>query len=167
MEKAERTLAAGIGGFLLPVFEFFYGSGQVVVIAMTTLAFFIALDWISGSRAAHRDDSYVSRYGIDGMIRTFFMLLLPAGGHLLDKLISLTIESQGLAVTFPAIFFGIFVGGLIYHTMKSMTANAIRAGWADWLPIWALEKVTAWVRSELEAKMDRALKRRTSRSEPE
>lgn len=167
MEKAERSVAAVTGGFLLSVFEFFYGSGQVVILAMTALAFFIVMDWITGSRAAHKDESYESKYGLDGVFRTFFMLLLPAGGHLLDKLISLTIESQGFSFGFPPIFFGLFVAGLLYHTIKSMTANAIRAGWGTWIPTWILEKLTNWVRVEIEAKIDRALKRKSAKGEVE
>lgn len=137
---------------MLPVFEFLYGEGTAVVSIMGALAFFILLDWISGSRAARKDDTYSSKYGIDGVFRTFFMALLPAGGHLLDK-----------AVGLPGILFGIFALGLIYHTLRSMTANAIRAGWAEWLPISILEKVIDWVGSEMEAKVNRALQRRTER----
>lgn len=144
--------AAITGGFFLPAFEFFYGVGNGVTYGMTALVFFIVMDWLSGSRASRKDNSYASKYGIDGVFRTFFMLLLPAGGHLLDLFIGL-----------PDILFGIFVGGLIYHTLKSMTANAVRAGWADWLPIWALEKVMEWVKSEIESKLDRALKRQGER----
>jgi len=153
MQNFERFMAAAAGGFLIPVFEFFYGSGQIVLSTMTALGFFIVLDWLSGSRAARLDDSYASKYGIDGVFRTFFMLLLPAGGKFLDDVLGS-----------PGIFFGVLAGGLIYHTFKSMTANAIRAGWAEWLPVWALEKITDWVKSEIESKLDRALKRKEERS---
>lgn len=152
MEKADRVIAALTGGFFLPAFEFLYGQGPAVVSTMTALVFFIVMDWLSGSRAARRDNTYASRYGIDGIFRTFFMLLLPAGGHLLDVIVGL-----------PGILFGAFAMGLLYHTIKSMTANAIRAGWADWLPISVLERVTGWVASEIESKIDRALKRKTER----
>lgn len=152
MQNFEKIAAAVIGGFALPVFEYLYGSGTAVVSTMGALSFFIVMDWLAGVRAARRDDTYASKYGIDGIFRTFFMLLLPAGGHLLDKVIGL-----------PGILFGVFAVGLIYHTIKSMTANAIRAGWADWLPISILERVTDWVASEIESKIDRALKRKTER----
>lgn len=152
MEKVDRTIAAVTGGFLVPTFEFLYGGGPAVISAMTALVFFIAMDWLSGWSAAKKDGSYASHYGIDGISRTFFMLLLPAGGHLLD-----------VALGLPGVLFGVFAGGLIYHTIKSMTANSVRAGWADWLPIAILEKVTEWVQSEIESKLDRALKRKSER----
>lgn len=101
----------------MPVFEFLYGVGPAVTSIMSALIFFIVLDWISGSSAAREDNMYASKYGIDGIFRTFFMLLLPAGGHLLDVVIGL-----------PGVLFGVFAIGLLYHTIKSMTANAIRAG---------------------------------------
>ena len=149
----EKGFAAAVGGFLLPVFEFLYGPGPAVLATVTALAFFIGLDWLSGSRAARKDGTYASHYGIDGVFRTFFMLLLPAGGHLLDVVLGS-----------PGIIFGIFSAGLLYHTIKSMTANAIRAGWGDWIPAWLLEKLSEWVRSEIEAKLNRAMKRKEERS---
>jgi len=147
-----QTFAAGAGAFLLPIFEFLYGKGPAVSGAIVTLAFFILMDWLSGSRASRKDNTYASHYGIDGVFRTAFMLLLPAGGHMLDNLFGS-----------PGIIFGAFVVGLLYHTIKSMTANTIRAGWADWLPISLLEKITQWVGSEIESKIDRALKRKAER----
>lgn len=152
MEQTGKVVSAVAGGIMLPVFEFLYGEGTAVVSIMGALAFFILLDWMSGSSAARKDASYSSKYGIDGVIRTFFMVLLPAGGHLLDK-----------AVGLPGILFGIFAVGLIYHTLRSMTANAVRAGWAEWLPISILEKVIEWVGSEMESKVNRALQRKAER----
>ncbi|MFC5703195.1 phage holin family protein [Cohnella faecalis] len=148
----DKLITAAAGGFLFPVFEYFYGPGSAVASLMVTLLFFISMDWLSGSRASKKDKTYSSRYGIDGVFRMFFMLLLPAGGHLLD-----------VAFGTPGIVFGVFVFGLLYHTIKSMTANAIRAGWADWLPIHTMEKVTGWVQSEMEYKLSRAAKRMEER----
>lgn len=148
----EQTIAGAVGAVLLPVFEFFYGEGTAVMGAVITVAFFIGMDWLSGSAASRKDNTYASHYGIDGVFRTFFMLLLPAGGHLLDNVLSS-----------PGIVFGIFVAGLLYHTTKSMTANAVRAGWANWLPISMIDKVADWVQSEIESKIDRANKRKADR----
>lgn len=148
----EFSIAGVIGGAALPVFEFFYGNGPAVMGAVFALAFFIGMDWLSGSSASRKDKTYASHYGIDGVFRTFFMLLLPAGGHLLDKVMSS-----------PGIVFGILVAGLLLHTIKSMTANVIRVGWAEWIPVSILERITDWVQSEIESKIDRALKRRAER----
>lgn len=147
MDKV-KFVAAGLGGFLLPAFEFLYGGDSVVLTTMTAVLFFILMDWLSGWSASRQDKSYVSRYGLNGVARTFFMLLLPAGGHLLDKVFNA-----------PGIIFGILTFGLLYHTIKSMTANSIRAGWGDWIPTRYLELLTKWVESEIDAKVSRALKR--------
>jgi len=150
MDKAitGKFLAAGSGGFLLPIFEFMYGGDSVVLTTMTAVLFFILMDWLSGWSASRQDKTYASRYGLDGVIRTFFMLLLPAGGHFLDQVFNS-----------PGIVFGVLTFGLLYHTIKSMTANSIRAGWGDWIPTRWLELLTKWVESEIEAKVSRALKR--------
>lgn len=149
----DRIIAGLFGGVLMPMFGYFYGTDSIVITAMVTLIFFIVLDWLSGIRASKKDNTYGSRYGVDGVFRTFFIVLLPAGGHLLDVMIGL-----------PGMLFGLFVGGLIYHTLQSMIANCIRVGWADWLPISALELATNWVQSELEAKMTRAQQRTDERN---
>lgn len=145
----QRIIAAFFGSVLVPSFEFLYGEGEVVRAMMTALLFFIVLDWISGIRAAKKDHSYTSEYGIDGVFRTFFIILLPAGGHLLDK-----------ALGAPSIIFGLLVTGILYHVIQSMTANAIRAGWGSHFPEWLLTKLTDWVRDEIEAKIARAERRR-------
>ena len=150
----QKIIFSTAGAVLVPVFEFLYGSGNIVLYSMLALVFFILLDWISGSRAAKKDRSYSSKYGIDGIFRTFFMLMLPAGGHLLD-----------MALGIPPVLFGLIVFGLLYHTIQSATANAIRAGWGEWIPEWLLAKITEWVRSELESKIDRALKRKEGNGE--
>lgn len=143
-----QAVWSGVGAAALPVFEFLYGAGETVVAAVIALAFFILMDWLSGSRASKKDNSYGSKYGIDGIFRTFFMLLLPAGGHFLDVLFKL-----------PGVLFGLLVAGLLYHIIQSMTANAVRAGWADWLPINVLNAIIKWVGAELDKKVQRAVER--------
>ena len=81
------------------------------------------MDWISGVRAAKKDETYASEYGIDGIFRTFFILLLP-------------------------------------HTIQSLTANAIRAGWGRWFPEWLLNKLADWVKEEIESKISRSESRK-------
>lgn len=151
MDK-QTAIASVIGAFFVPIFEFLYGEGETVKYLMIALLFFIALDWITGIRAAKRDNSYASEYGLDGIFRTFFLLLLPAGGHFLDMIFSL-----------PGVVFGIFGTGVLYHVIQSMTANALRAGWGNWFPEWIITKVSEWVKSELESKINRAETRRVDK----
>lgn len=139
---------ATIGAALMPVFNFLYGSSETAMALMIALIFFIVLDWITGTRAAKKDDSYASHYGIDGIFRTFFILLLPAGGNLLDQAFGL-----------PSLLFGALSVGVLYHILQSMTANAIRAGWGSWFPDWLLNKIVEWVKSELDKKTQRAIER--------
>lgn len=147
--KTQNILAALTGAILVPVFEFLYGEGDVVKYLMTALLFFIVMDWISGIRAAKKDHTYGSKYGIDGVFRTFFILLLPAGGHLLDRVLGS-----------PGVVFGVLGAGILYHVIQSMTANAIRAGWGEWVPEWILTRLTEWVREELESKLARSEQRK-------
>ncbi|MUG68629.1 holin [Paenibacillus campinasensis] len=150
-----KAFTGGAGAVLVPAFEFFYGPGDIVLLTMLALLFFIVLDWMSGVSAAKKDASYASRYGIDGVIRTFFMLLLPAGGHLLDKIFGL-----------PGFVFGTLAFGTLYHVIQSMTANTIRAGWSDWVPLPVLNLLIKWVKSELDQKIQRAESRKVVKEVP-
>lgn len=140
-----KGFAVALGAGLAPIFEYLYGSGEAVTGIMAALLFFVIMDWISGVQAAKRDNSYGSRYGLDGVIRTFFILLLPAGGHLLDVVLSL-----------PGVIFGALAFGTLYHILQSMTANSIRAGWGNWIPLPVLNILINWVKSELDKKIKRA-----------
>ncbi|MFD2442946.1 phage holin family protein [Bacillus sp. CGMCC 1.16607] len=152
MEQYQKIWAAIVGALFTPLFESLYGESHTVRAIMAAVAFFIFMDWMSGTRASKKDKSYASKYGIDGIFRTFFILLLPAGGHLLDAASSL-----------PGIFFGLLSFGVLYHVIQSMTANSIRAGWVDWVPINILEKIIQWVGSEIDSKVSRAEKRNDER----
>lgn len=152
MQK-KQFIASSIGAVLVPAFEFLYGAGEAVFTIMVAILFFIAMDWLSGIRAAKKDDTYASKYGFDGVFRTFFILLLPAGGHLLDMVFKL-----------PGVVFGLFSIGILYHVVQSMTANAIRAGWGEFFPDWIVKPLLAWVRSELEQKLQRATSRQTPKT---
>ncbi|CAM3442766.1 phage holin family protein [Marinicrinis lubricantis] len=153
MDRIVAWFCAVVGAATMPIFEFFYGHGEPTRAFMTALLFFIILDWMSGIRASKRDHTYGSKYGIDGVFRTFFMFLLPAGGNLLDK-----------ALQLPGIAFGAMICGLLYHVIQSMIANSIRAGWADWLPLSVLERLSEWVKSELDKKVNRSKKRKDETS---
>jgi phage-related holin len=152
LEQSQKIWAAVAGALFTPLFENLYGSSETVRAIMAAIAFFIFMDWMSGTRASKKDKTYASKYGIDGVFRTFFILLLPAGGHLLD-----------MASRLPGIFFGLLSFGVLYHVIQSMTANTIRAGWVDWVPINILEKIIQWVGSEIDSKVSRAEKRKEER----
>ncbi|MFJ3386888.1 hypothetical protein [Lysinibacillus sp. NPDC086135] len=81
-------------------------------------------------------------YGIDGLSRSFFLLLLPASGHLLDMIFGA-----------PSVVFGLLAAGLLYHIIQSITANTILTGRGQWVPDWILTKLTDWVRSEIEGNL--------------
>lgn len=148
MNKSQIA-ASTVGAVLVPAFDFLYGEADAVITIMTALLFFIIMDWLSGIRAAKKDNTYASKYGIDGIFRTFFMLLLPAGGHLLDGVFG-----------FSGAIFGALAVGTLYHVLQSMTANSIRAGWGDSLPLPVLDVVLKWVGSELDKKVKRAANRK-------
>jgi len=140
------------GAVITPAFNFLYGSGETSMAMLAALVFFLVMDWVTGIRAAKKDNTYASSYGIDGIFRSFFILLLPAGGNLLDK-----------AFQLPGVLFGALCIGVLYHILQSMTANAIRAGWGNWFPEKVLEWISNWVKSELEKKTERAASRMTGK----
>lgn len=145
MKTLEYGVPAAAGAFLVPTFEFLYGSGEVRFLVMVLLALLIFMDWLSGIRAAKIDNSYSSEYGLAGIWRTAFILFLPAIGHLLDRILNL----QG-------VIFGLFAFGIIYHVLNSMTANSVRAGWGKWIP----NQVIEWVSSEIQKKIQRSNERK-------
>ena len=143
---------SGVGAVIMPILQFFYGESKMVLTVMIALLFFIALDWLSGISASKKDNSYASNYGLEGLPRTLYVLLLPAGGHLLDAALGL-----------PEVAFGLFAFGILYHTIQSMTANALRAGWGGYFPDWAITRLMDWVKSELESKLARATSRKEAK----
>ncbi len=132
------------GGTFMPVFHFLYGEGPTRYAAMILYTFLIVMDWIAGYRAAKIDGSYASEYGIAGGFRTAFLLFMPAVGHLIDGILG----TSGIVFGFLTVAFG-------HHIWKSMTANAIRAGWEKWVPEWAMSTVS----DEVEHKLARARER--------
>lgn len=139
---AAAFLASGVGGFL----SWLYGGTTYNLMCMSALILVIAFDWISGSVASKKDGTYASVYGLQGLARTVVMLLLPVFGVLMDNIFST-----------PNIVFFLFWGGLLYHTLNSMTANFTRAGWDKLIPNWAID----YVSSEIQSKIQRANSRVT------
>ncbi len=134
-----------VGAFFVSVFNFLYGEDPVRYLALLLYGLVISLDWIGGHRAAKKDGSYASEYGIEGAYRTVFLLIMPAVGHLIDQITGM-----------PGIAFGFVIAAFGLHIWKSMTANVVRAGWEKWVPEWAMNVVA----DEIEHKIARATKRR-------
>lgn len=145
MTRIQSLISGATGAIFVPVFHFLYGEGTVKYLGMTLYLMLILMDWAAGYRASKKDGSYASEYGIDGGFRTLFLLAVPAAGHLIDRIIGM-----------PMIAFGFLTVAFALHIWKSMTANAIRAGWDKWVPTWAMNAVS----DEIEHKLARAIKRR-------
>ncbi|WP_369899727.1 phage holin family protein [Bacillus manliponensis] len=136
-------IASFISGGLGTLLSLVYGETNVIWICI--LMMIVVLDWITGSKAAKKDGTYSSQYGIEGIARTVVLFLLPSFAHLFD-----------LALKLPDFFFFMVTGGLIYHIFNSFTANCVRCGWDKWIPVWLLESVS----SEIEAKIQRSKTRK-------
>jgi phage-related holin len=137
--SARTGLASVVSGVFGTMMNHIYG-GKMNPLFILILFMAIAFDWAGAIAASKKDGTYASQYGIQGVLRTGVMLLLPAWGTMLDK---------ALGTSF---FFFLLTGGLLFHTLISMTANFKRAGWDKWIPIWALD----WIASEIEAKIRRS-----------
>jgi phage-related holin len=118
-----------------------YGDAPINLTCMSALILLMVADWVTGIYAATKDKTLSSAYGLQGVARTFVILLLPALATLLDQIFQL-----------PNILFFMFWGGISAHTLTSFTANSKRVGWDRWIPQWALEAV----KSEIEAKIKRS-----------
>ncbi|WP_134682580.1 phage holin family protein [Brevibacillus migulae] len=105
----------------------------------------IALDWLTGIAASFKDGTLSSEYGINGILRTIFVICFPALARFLDNALGTT----------EVLFYGV-TGGLMFHYWQSVTANAYRAGWDKWIPKWLMNLVA----SEIESKIARATKRK-------
>ena len=129
--------SSGVGGVL----TWLYGGSELNVVFMAALLMAIVFDWAGGITASKKDGTYASEYGIQGLVRTVVMLLLPVFGVLIDYIFNT-----------PSVAFFMFWGGLMYHTLNSMTANFTRAGWDKFIPVRAID----YVSSEIEAKINRS-----------
>lgn len=120
-----------------------YGVDNMIFIMI--LATIVGLDWLTGITIAHKDKTYSSDYGIQGIVRTGVIMALPALGVMFDK-----------AFDLPNVFFFMFLGGLVYHNFNSLAANCARLGWDRWIPSSYLERIA----SEIESKVNRAEERK-------
>lgn len=144
--KSDTGIVAVIGASFGGVIDVVYGSNNLLLVIALCGAIF--LDWLAGIRASRIDGTYSSEYGIAGVIRTVVLLSLPAYVNLLDHAFNLP----------GVLFYGVTIG-LLYHTLKSFVANAIRANWGTWMPVSLLNFLLDWVGSELQAKMNRSFQR--------
>lgn len=55
-----QIAASAVGAVAVPVFDFLYGEAEAVVTIMVALLFFIIMNWLSGIRAAKKDNTYAS-----------------------------------------------------------------------------------------------------------
>ncbi|PAD69953.1 hypothetical protein CHH83_05985 [Bacillus sp. 7586-K] len=133
------TPAVGIISFLNSIagttLHILFGAQNLIWVGI--YAALILADWISGTAAAKKDNSYGSQYGIEGIGRTVFLLLIVAITSWIDK----GLETNG-------ILFFFIIGGLIYHTFKSVTANIARAGWEKWIPASMLESLASEIQNK-------------------
>lgn len=141
--QPESGVLAAIGVGLSPLLTFLYGDGNDKVIILLFLV--IAMDWITGVVAANKDQVYTSEYGIEGVLRSIVILLIPSAAKFVDDIFN----------TPNSIFYGTTFA-LIYHIGKSVTANAIRANWDKWIPSIVIENLL----SEVKAKSTRAKQRK-------
>lgn len=147
LAKPANAAAGFLGAFIGPVIDQAFNSGKFW--AYLLFAAIIAGDWIAGTAAAKKADTYRSEYGTAGVFRTLLILWIPFIGFLLDKvtLTAFGIEQPGYA------FYALTIA-LAYHSWESLTANAYRAGWKKWIP----KLVVDYVSSEIKAKAERAMK---------
>jgi phage-related holin len=127
-----------------------YGE-DINLLCMVALALLVTMDWMTGIVAATKDKTLSSAYGLQGVVRTFVILLLPAFATIIDKIFGL-----------PNIMFFMFWGGIVLHTLVSFAANSERIGWNRWIPQWALNAVA----SEIQAKIQRSQERLPSPGAP-
>ncbi|WDI05089.1 phage holin family protein (plasmid) [Paenibacillus urinalis] len=141
--SSSTAVWATIGGVFGSIVETVYGGGEERKFMIAIYAFFIFMDWISGIAASKKDGSYSSEYGINGVLRTLFILCFPAAANMLDYVLNT-----------PGVIFYFVTTGLIFHTFNSLTANSVRAGWEKWIP----NSIINFVQSEIENKSNRSSK---------
>ncbi|MFH5187095.1 phage holin family protein [Paenibacillus sp. TAB 01] len=149
LAKPTNAAAGFMGTIAAPILGQLVSSGKFWVFVLFISV--IAADWITGTAAAKKNESYSSEYGTSGVFRTVLLLWLPFIGYLLDQ-VALTV----FAISQPGFAFYTITIMLIHHSWESATANAYRAGWERWIP----KSVVSFVSSEIKAKAERALKQK-------
>ncbi|MCA0756749.1 phage holin family protein [Paenibacillus sp. N4] len=132
---------------LLQGLEWLYGEERFLLLAIIAAA--LVLDWITGIAALHKGKGQASDYGWHGVLRTLFLLLLPAFSNMLDSMLGM-----------PGLFFYAVSIGIIYKLWQSVTNNAIHAGWERWIPGIVIQHIE----EELRAKSGEELFVKTNRN---
>lgn len=120
---------------LLKGLEWLYGEERLLLLAILAAA--LALDWITGFAAGQKRRGQASDYGWQGLLRTLFLLLLPAFAHMLDSMLGM-----------PGLFFYAVSIGIVYKLWQSVTNNAFHAGWERWIPGIVIQHIEAELRSK-------------------
>lgn len=134
IHETEFIVTLIFGALIAPVVTFLFGDHALNFTLVTAMILAIIADWISGTRASKKHNTYGSKYGVNGVFRTLFIFVFMAIANSVD-----------LIFNSPGVVFGTFTLGVLYHVLHSAIANAIRAGWGSHLPedllIWLAEKV--------------------------
>ncbi|WP_391574788.1 phage holin family protein [Cohnella sp.] len=142
--KPTNGFFGAVGAALAPLLDRALSSGKFWVFVLFFAV--VVADWIAGTAAAKKTNSYRSEYGQTGALRTAFLLFIPFIGMLLDK-----VSSSAFGIQQPGVAFYGLTLMLTYHSWESMTANSARAGWGRWIP----DSVLKYVSSEIKAKAER------------
>lgn len=118
--------------------DYLYGADHAKI--MMLLILMIVMDWVSGIASSIKNKMYRSQWGIQGVLRTLFILMFPAAAALMDNMVGT-----------PGFIFYAITTGLIYHTFNSVVANIARSGWDKWIP----KQILNMLQSEIEAKNKR------------
>lgn len=140
----EHPFISSLGAFGMLFFQYGFGAVKAVLVAFILYVILIGLDWLTGTSAAKKDGIDTSSYGIEGVKRTIFLLMLPVIARLIDIIMNTEVIVTGIVIAI-----------LARSIARSVIANTKRAGWDDKLPAWMID----WVSAELDHKDARAKQR--------
>lgn len=143
-ELLQHPILATLTAIGMLIFQYGFGSSEVVLITFILFVMLLVMDWLSGTSAAKKDGIDASRYGIEGAKSLVIVLTLPVVARLIDIMIGTEV-----------ILTGFVVGILARSVARSVIANVKRAGWNIHIP----DTVLKWVEDELLQKDARAVER--------
>jgi phage-related holin len=101
------------------------------------LALIILMDWVAGSRLAHRAGHKQSTHWNDSLIRDVMILGMCVAASLLDD-----------AMHTGSFLFFVITMAFVHHNLYSLLANLALLGWDKYFPVGLLR----WLNDELVAK---------------